>query len=197
MSVLIDQEYEVVRIDGDHDPLKEHPDNPRRGDEEVIEESIRINGWYGAVTAQKSTGYILAGNHRYRVAKEMGATEIPVIWRNVDDETALKILLVDNKSADMGGYDESTLEALLENLDSLDGTGYVLASAQEKIESEAQATEAPTDGDEPLDPDTIPDDEYQPEYGVMIVCKDEEDQREVYERMKTVMLDHPVRVVAV
>src|SRR3954469_23661320 len=83
--VEINQEYELVDIMFDKDPLKEHPDNPNRGDTEVIDESITVNGWHGAITAQKSTGYILAGNHRYRVAKQKGAKQIPVIWKDVDD----------------------------------------------------------------------------------------------------------------
>lgn len=197
----IDQTYEVVRIDGDHDPLKEHPRNPRLGDEEVIDESIEENGWYGAVTAQKSTGYILAGNHRYRVAKKKGAIEIPVIWKDVDDETALKILLVDNKSADAGDYDEAILEELLAGLETLKGTGYVLAAAQEKIESEQTVREAmgqtaPTGEVDPI-PDDIPDDVYTPQYGVMCVCTDEADQEFLYEFLERQFPLRKFQVVAV
>lgn len=193
----IDQEYEVVRIDGDNDPLKEHPQNPKKGDVELIDESIDINGWYGAVTAQKSTGYILAGNHRYRVAKKKGAVEIPVIWRDCDDETALKILLVDNKSADAGEYDEQMLEDLLASLDTLDGTGYNLASAQERIE-EAAAPKPPTAVADPPDADDVPEDVYKPEYGVMVVCESEEQQQFVYNALKKTLPEGiKLQVVAV
>jgi hypothetical protein len=202
MSVRIDQEYEVVGIDEDGFPLKEHPRNPRRGDEEMIEESIDENGWYGAVTCQKSTGYILAGNHRFRVARKKGLREIPVIWRDVDDETALKILLVDNKSADAGDYDEALLEELLQGLESLDGTGYVLRSAQETIERQGTPVgtggtsmaakdhgkgvvpeaDPPAPGANPasLPPDEIPEDKYEPSFAVIIVCKSERQQEETY-----------------
>lgn len=194
--MIIDQTYEVVRIDGEHDPLKEHPQNPKKGDEELIDESIEENGWYGAVVAQKSTGYILAGNHRYRVAKEKGATEIPVIWKDVEDETALKILLVDNRSADAGTYDEAILEELLASLETLDGTGYGLASVQEKIE-EPDSTPAPVPAQDVLDPNGIPDDVHVPQYGVMIICDDEERQRQVYEYVKKQFPLHKIQVVAV
>lgn len=188
MAVAIDQTYEVVRIDGDYDPLKEHPKNPKKGDEELIDESIEENGWYGAVTVQRSTGYIIAGNHRYRVAKRKGAKELPVIWKDVDDETALKILLVDNKSSDAGDYDEALLEELLDGLENLKGTGYVLVSAQEQIESDASPTPPGEPGDvNPgvLDPDDIPDDQYTPQYGVMVVCKSESHQADVYKYILT------------
>jgi hypothetical protein len=189
----IDQTYEVVRIDED-DPLKEHPQNPNKGVEETIDESIDENGWYGAVTAQKSTGYIIAGNHRYRVAKKKGAKEIPVIWRDVDDETALKILLVDNKSTRDGEFDEGLLEELLAGLDSLKGTGYVLASAQESIEREddpepaqpvsSNGSDPDADDDGPPGPDEIPDDVYEPKYAVMIMCTTAERQKYAFEWLK-------------
>lgn len=195
----IDQTYEVVRIDGDHDPLKEHPQNPNLGVEETIDESIETNGWYGAVVAQRSTGYILAGNHRYRVAKNKGATEIPVIWKDVDDDTATKIMLVDNKSTRDGTIDEAILEELLAGLETLDGSGYALASIQEKIEADAEPEpeENPLDDAPVLDPDEIPDDVHVPEYGIMIVCESEDDQRFMYEYLEKQFPLRKFQVVAV
>lgn len=192
----IDQTYEVVRIDGEDDPLREHPKNPNKGVEETIDESIDENGWYGAVVAQKSTGYILAGNHRYRVAKEKGATEIPVIWKDVDDETAVKILLVDNKSTRDGELDEAILEELLSGLETLDGTGYILASAQEKLEDglrEPGPFQANGDGDAP----PVPDDKYEPQWAVIIQCKSERQQEETYRWLKEEMPKRDIRLTAV
>lgn len=192
---MINQTYEVVRIDDDHDPLKEHPQNPKQGDVEVIGESIDVNGWYGAVVAQKSTGYILAGNHRFRAARQRGAKEIPVIWRDVDDETALKILLVDNESTRKGENDEALVEELLQGLvevgAGLRGTGHIFASAQEKIESTPPPSPMGTGGtpmaarghgENPanLPPGEIPEDRYTPEFGVIITCKSERQQEETY-----------------
>ena len=106
-----------------------HPENPREGDVEVITESIRANGCYRPIHAQRSTGHILAGNHTYEALAELGATRVPVVWLDVDDTTAARILLVDNRSADLAAYDDRQLAALLEQVkgatpDGLDGTGY-------------------------------------------------------------------------
>lgn len=197
-SMEIQQEYEVIRIDGRHDLLKEHPQNPNLGKIEVIEESIDVNGWYGAVIAQKSTGYILAGNHRYRVAKERGAKELPVIWKDVDDETALKILTVDNKSTRDGEVDEAKLEELLASLETLDGSGYVLASLQEQIEDEANGAEAKAEpAPDALDPDDIPDDVHVPEYGIMVLCTDEADQEFMHRYLRKQFPLRKFQVVAV
>lgn len=182
-KIEFDQEYEVVPVG----KLNEHPKNPRRGVVEAIEKSIDVNGWYGAVIAQKSTGYILAGNHRYRAAKKQGAKEIPVIWREVDDETALRILLADNRTADLGTYDEDVLEEIMAGLETLDGTGY-------DIELEAIVEQEETETDDPI-PDEIPEDKYTPQYGVIVVCEDEPEQQVVYDRLQKE--GYTIRVVAV
>jgi hypothetical protein len=184
----IKQRYEVVRIDGDVDVLKEHPRNPNRGQVGEISESIELNGWYGAVIAQESTGYILAGNHRYRVAKSKGATEIPVIWRDVDDDTALAILLADNEIARHAVYDEAVLEELLADLEAvgrgLAGTGF--SKALERLEEEEEAPE-PEEGAAADEEPPVPDDEYTPTYGVMVVVDTEEAQARLYRAMEEVL----------
>lgn len=195
----IEQEYELVALGGDEDVIKPHPQNPNQGDDDVVEESIDVNGWYGAVIAQRSTGYILAGHSRHRTALKKGAKEIPVIWKDVDDETALKILLVDNESARKAEMDEAKLEELLAGLDTLDGTGFSLASAQETLEAESNGSGEPelvTPPDSPTpDPDDIPDDVYTPDYGVMLRCKSEDHQRQVYEYLKVLHDEHPTRPI--
>lgn len=192
----IDQEYEVVDITGDNDVLREHPRNPNKGDEEIIDESIGENGWYGAVVAQKSTGYILVGNHRYRVAKKRGATHIPVIWKDVDDDTAVKIMLVDNESAKKGEIDEAILEELLAGLDTLTGTGYdVISRLETKVEEDANPPEDPP-ADDDLDDPPVPEDKYKPEWGVMIMCTSERQQEETYRWLKEQLPKRELQVVA-
>lgn len=104
--------------------LSEHPSNPREGDVGAIVESLDANGFYGLIVAQRSTGHILAGNHRFRAAVMRGMDTVPVQWVDVDDEHAMRILLVDNRSSDRASYDNTTLLELLEQVPSLTGTGY-------------------------------------------------------------------------
>lgn len=111
-------------------PVKDlipHPDNPRRGKVEVIQESIQENGFYGSILIQKSTGYVIAGNHRLRAAQEEGLNELPVLIADVDDVTASKILAADNRTSDLAINDERELAEFLSSIqatDSLLGTGY-------------------------------------------------------------------------
>jgi hypothetical protein len=120
MSSLVAQQYDVVHVD----ELKQHPDNPRRGDVDAIAASIDANGFYGTVVAQRSTGFVLAGNHRLLAARQQGIETLPVVWLDVDDDRARRILLVDNRSNDVAAYDEQQLVDLLSELDDLTGTGF-------------------------------------------------------------------------
>lgn len=104
------------------------PDNPNNGDVDKIAESIRVNGMYQAICAQRSTGYILVGNHRYAALQELGSDQVPVIWLEVGDEEARRIAIADNRIGQIARLD---MGLLLEHLDELTitelgllGTGY-------------------------------------------------------------------------
>lgn len=130
----------------DLDTLRPHPENPKSGDTEAIAESIETNGLYRPLYAQKSTGYILAGNHTYHAALELGATTLPVIWLDIDDQTARRILLADNRTADLGRYDDALLVELLlaiDQTDSLTGTGYTHDDLDLLLTLQAQDQETP------------------------------------------------------
>lgn len=107
--------------------LRCHPRNPNQGDVGAIVASIRASGFYGALVVQRSTGYVLAGNHRLRAAIECGLEHVPVTWVECDERTATKILLADNRTAELATRDAQVLAGLLQELaleDDLGGTGY-------------------------------------------------------------------------
>lgn len=110
------------------DTLKPHPQNDNLGDTNAIAESIEANHFYGAVMVQESTRTIIAGEHRWKAAQHQGAISIPVVWANVDDETALSILTADNRVGDLGSTNQKKLLKLLKKLSTtktkLGGTGY-------------------------------------------------------------------------
>jgi hypothetical protein len=117
---------EVVSV-----PLNEidqHPDNANNGDVDALEQSIEVNGFYSPIIVQASTGYIIAGNHRYLVATKLEMATIPVIYLDVDDLEAKRIMVADNRITRLGFDDEAQLLELLEDLKATDaglsGTGY-------------------------------------------------------------------------
>lgn len=120
---VADQSYELVPIGWP----KLHPKNPNKGNVDAIGESIEANRFYGAILVQKSTGFILVGNHRWKSATEKGLQQIPVIVVDCDDATAERILTADNRTADLHKQDDAVLFAMLEarkNDGGLRGTGY-------------------------------------------------------------------------
>lgn len=100
----------------DIDTVAPHPDNPNRGDVAAITESVEANGYYQPVIVQRSTGRILAGEHRWHALRALGATEIPAVFLDVDDDAALRIMLGDNHSNRLGHDDPAALLALLDTL---------------------------------------------------------------------------------
>lgn len=124
MVEIARQKLEMVSLDR----LRPHPANPRRGDVNAVRASMEAHGFYGAVVVQRATGHILAGNHRYYAAVEAGMDAIPAFFLDVDDEQAMRILLADNRTSDLGTYDFDALAQLLDHLAStdqgLDGLGY-------------------------------------------------------------------------
>jgi len=137
----------------DIDQVHPHPDNPRNGDTDTIRDSIETNGLYRPIYA-RTDGTILAGNHTYAAALELGATRLPVIHLDVDDEQATRIMLVDNRAADLGRYDDALLLELLNDLDQtphgLAGTGYDALAVQDITDALARAEHTPLlPGDHP------------------------------------------------
>jgi ParB-like chromosome segregation protein Spo0J len=110
------------------DRLRPHPDNPNNGDTDAIVESLRRNGLYRPVVAWRQpdgTGVILAGNHTYAAALSLHWTHLAATWVDADDpDDARRIMLADNRYAQLARMDDGALAELLQSLDTLDGTGY-------------------------------------------------------------------------
>lgn len=108
--------------------------NPRKGNVEAVKNSIRINGQFrppvvnlGTHTGRKLE--VLAGNHFVTAARELAAAgEFPYQFDayvvDVDNEAAARIVLADNRTADLGTYDDAILTELITSLPDNEGTGY-------------------------------------------------------------------------
>lgn len=116
----------------DINSLKEFDGNPRKGNVKELKESLTHNGQYKPIVVQKSTQQIVAGNHLWKAAKELGWNEIAVVELDIDDAQAKKIVAADNRLADMGSYDEQALLDLLGEID-LAGTGYIPADVDDLL----------------------------------------------------------------
>lgn len=100
------------------DDLKPHPDNPNRGSVDDLAESLSEFGQFRSIVGRPD-GTILAGHHLVQAAKRVGIKTVRVDIIDVDDQTARKIMLADNRLADLGLG--PNLDLLLKNLEELGG----------------------------------------------------------------------------
>ena len=110
------------------DTLTQHPRNPRNGDIEAIKDSIRTSGVYRPIITAED-GTILAGHHLWLALGELNRTHVDIVRLPLHPASneATRILVADNRTADLGNYDDGLLTQLLQDLDTetgLTGTGY-------------------------------------------------------------------------
>lgn len=190
-SKLVRQSYEMVAVDN----LKPHPRNARKSDNAAIDRSIESNGFFGAILVQRSTGFILAGAHRWDRAKNAGIAEVPVLYAEVDDKAALRILSADNRVSDSAGYDQEALAKLLCSIQSecgsLEGSGYVpedysriVEQVGDQIKQQAKQRIRELSPPAPEEPEAEPEEAPEaPQYVIVVRCQDQANQAEVLQKL--------------
>lgn len=109
---------EIAHLATPIDTLTTHPQNVRQGDIGAICQSLETHGQYRPIVVQTSTGRVLAGNHTLQAVRSLGWSEIAVTHVDCDDDTALRILVSDNRASDLATYDDADLADLLTELNS-------------------------------------------------------------------------------
>lgn len=106
--------------------VRPHPENVRRGDVPRIADSLKRYGQLKPIAALPD-GRIVAGNHTFYAATELGWTELAVVTVDLTEDDARRYMLADNRATDMAGYDDEALARLLTSMmeaGQLEGTGY-------------------------------------------------------------------------
>lgn len=129
--------------------------NPRRGDVREIAKSLTAHGQYRPLVVNVGTrtgrpNEILAGNHTFLAACSLGWETVQATTVDVDDVTATRIVLADNRLADLGSYDDADLVAALASVGDLDGTGYTQTDLDALIAGLSDPVSL-------TDPDDVPD----------------------------------------
>jgi ParB-like chromosome segregation protein Spo0J len=133
--------------------LESYPTNPRRGDIEAIAQSLKAHGQYRPIVVQYGTNFILAGNHTYKAAKKLGWKKIKITYVDVDEESARKIVLADNRLTDLATYNEPLLKSLLTALPELEGTGFTQSEVDTLDRLMNGQDKDPVSGSKPLPSD--------------------------------------------
>ena len=146
---------DLAPLAADVDSLHQLPGNPRKGDVAAVARSLETFGQRKPIVARRD-GTIIAGNHTWAAARELGWDQIAVVWVDDDDSTAQAFALADNRTAELGSYDEGLLAALVAEVhgvdpDLLDATGWSGTDLQRLLDQAVEMV--------PLvnDPDDVPD----------------------------------------
>lgn len=154
--------------------LKFYPGNARRGDIDLIADSLSKLGQYKPIVAN-ADGTILAGNHTVMAAQRLGWETIDVHRVDVDEDTAKRIVLVDNKANDQSTYDVEELVNLLTELPNLDATGFT----RDEVDDLLETLDALDDEDIPEPPK-----DPQPEgHNLLVECDNTEEQQRIKSRL--------------
>jgi hypothetical protein len=103
--------------------------NPRRHNMPALRQSIERFGFRNVIVVNERTNTIEAGHGRAQAAIDLGIQTVPVLFVDDDDATATAYAIADNRQTEIGGWDESALVPLLQELqaqgdDALVGLGY-------------------------------------------------------------------------
>ena len=115
------------------------PGNPRRGDIEAVRRSLFTFGQRKPIVVRRDDKVVIAGNHTLQAARLLGWQEIAVVWVDDDETTSKAFALADNRTADLGTYDEQALADLIGQVGSidpelLDASGWDAQSVQDLLD---------------------------------------------------------------
>jgi len=132
------------------------PGNPRRGDIEAVKRSLEAFGQRKPIVVRRSDSVVIAGNHTLQAAQALGWSEIAVVWVDDDEVTSKAFALADNRTAELGDYDEEALADLINDVGSLnpgllESSGWDDKSVQELLDRVEQV-------ELPVDVDDVPED---------------------------------------
>lgn len=137
--------------------------NPRIGDVPAVARSLERFGQRKPIVVDER-GMIIAGNHTWLAAKSLGWDEIAVVRFSDDEATARAFALADNRTSELGSYDEEALRALILAVSDVDpslvnAAGYsdedlaeLLSAGLPDLPPEDEAPKTP------VDPITVPGD---------------------------------------
>lgn len=191
------------------DKLELLPGNPRRGNVAAVVASYEQFGQRKPIVGRKhegsDRGVITAGNTQLQAARQLGWTHIAVAWADDDDKTAAAFALADNRTHDLGEYDNEDLLKMLDEIqdfpDLLDASGYDLMDRQDLLDALDSIPDADIfDEDDDEDQFDYDDDDEEEEPRVnkpiiqyALVFEDEDQQRTWFAFVRWLKAQYPLQ----
>lgn len=122
------------------DRIRPYENNPRKNEEAVdkVRASIEQFGFNVPIVIDPD-GVIVAGHTRFKAAKALGLTEVPVIVaRDLTDDQIRQYRIVDNKTAELSSWDYEKLMMELDAIPEIDMSAFQFGGFDETDEQEEQ-----------------------------------------------------------
>ena len=155
------------------DSIKKYKRNAKLHPQEQIEEiknSITEFGFRDPIGVWNNE--IVEGNGRFEAAKQLGMKDVPIVrLDDLTDEQRRAYCLTHNKLTMNSGFDIELLDMELAEIETIDMGLLGFDEEKEGEEQESGAVSADTSYN------------YKEQYGVIVLCKDEQEQEAVYNRL--------------
>lgn len=118
------------------DLLLPHPKNPRTNDHAVddIANSIKRFGFTSPIIAN-ADNTILAGHTRFKAARKLGLTTVPVVYVDLSPTDAELLMIADNKLGEKADWNNAMLSELLVDLNESGESLDILGFEEHELES--------------------------------------------------------------
>jgi ParB-like chromosome segregation protein Spo0J len=184
----------VTNLAGIHEGLRQlarpiadvvpDPTNARlhdRANLDAIKGSLRQFGQRTPLVVQQQGMIVRKGNGTLAAARELGWTHLAMLVVDEDNVSATCYAIADNRSSELGSWDDDVLRKAIDGIDT--GDRLVLRTLDQLIdEISAETAEGDDDGGERSEPE--PPEGFEDQWAVVVNCRDEDEQRDVFERMK-------------
>lgn len=159
--------------------LKPYEKNARKhqdADVQTIVASIKEFGFDDPIGVWGEDNLIVEGHGRLMAAKKLGMETVPVIHLDhLTDEQRRAYALAHNKTAEMSEWDFDSLEQELDEL----SQDFDMSEFGFDIDFETSG-ESPEETAEPKKETSF---NYTEQYGVIVMCSDEAEQEQIYNRL--------------
>lgn len=171
--------------------LELDPRNARKHDEAnlaAIAASLKRFGQRRPIVVNRVNGQIEAGNGTLLAARQLGWTHLAVVWVEDDPSSQTGFSLADNRTAELARWDQEMLQELLFEVGEQEAGLYDALLLHDLLEvdmtSTAEEEPARKKGQSAGDGEADAEQPVPESWSVVVECKDEDEQRALYERMK-------------
>lgn len=149
-----------------------YENNPRKNDGAVdyVANSIKEFGFKVPIIIDKEN-VVVTGHTRLKASQKLGLEKVPVIYADDLTEEQIKAFrIADNKVSEFSTWDLDKLDLELEDIN-FDMSDFGFEDLEVKVDEEEAGEIAE------------PNFNYKEQYGVIVMCKNEEEQEQVYNRL--------------